>query len=176
MGTLFATAKWAGKLYSGGWVEATEGSITSIEPATGRELADVGLAGTADVRRAVEHAVAAQREWAAAPYDDRAAILLRAADLLVSEREDVEEWVVREAGLPRYFAGALAAAEEFRQAAALASAPSGQVLPSKQPRLSFTRRLPVGVVGLIAPFNAPLVLAVRALAPALAVGNALAEA
>ena len=86
---------------------------------------------------------------------------------------ELEDWVVREAGLPRYFAGALGAAEEFRQAAALASAPFGHVLPSAQPRLSFTRRRPVGVVGVIAPFNAPLILGARAIAPALAVGNAV---
>jgi benzaldehyde dehydrogenase (NAD) len=100
-------------------------------------------------------------------------VLRRAADLLVEYQTDLEDWVVREAGLPRYFAGALGAAEEFRQAAALASAPLGQVLPSVQPRLSFTRRRPAGVVGVIAPFNAPLILAARALAPALAVGNAV---
>jgi benzaldehyde dehydrogenase (NAD) len=47
------------------------------------------------------------------------------------------------------------------------------VLPSTQARLSFTRQVPVGVVGVIAPFNAPLMLAVRAVAPALAVGNAV---
>ena len=56
---------------------------------------------------------------------------------------------------------------------ALASAALGQVLPSSQPRLSFTRRLPGGVVGVIAPFNAPVMLAARALAPALALGNAV---
>ena len=95
------------------------------------------------------------------------------AELLEEHQEELEDWVVREAGLPRYFACALGAAEEFHQAAALASAPLGQVLPSSQPRLSFTRRRPVGVVGVIAPFNAPLMLAARAIAPALAVGNAV---
>jgi benzaldehyde dehydrogenase (NAD) len=99
--------------------------------------------------------------------------LRRAADLLAKHQVELEDWVVREAGLPRYFASALGAAEEFRQAAALASAPLGQVLPSVQPRLSFTRRRPLDVVGVIAPFNAPLILAARALAPALAVGNAV---
>ena len=114
-----------------------------------------------------------QRAWAATPYDGRAKVLRRAAELLVEHQVELEDWVVREAGLPRYFAGALGAAEEFHQAAALTSAPLGQVLPSAQPRLSFTRRRPVGVVGVIAPFNAPLMLAARALAPALAVGNSV---
>ena len=100
-------------------------------------------------------------------------MLRRAAELLAKHQDELEDWVVREAGLPRYFAGALGAAEEFHQAAALASAPLGQVLPSVQPRLSFTRRRPVGVVGIIAPFNAPLMLGARAIAPALAVGNSV---
>jgi benzaldehyde dehydrogenase (NAD) len=170
---LLGAGGWAGKIFSGGWVDGHGRTLISMEPATGRRLADVGSAAPEDVRSAVELAVVAQRAWAATPYSDRAAVLLRAADLLVSEQTEVEDWVVREAGLPRYFAGALGAAEEFRQAAALTGAPLGQVLPSSQQRLSFTRRLPVGVVGVIAPFNAPLMLAARAVAPALAVGNAV---
>jgi len=68
----------------------------------------------------------AQRAWAATPYDGRAAVLRRVAELLVEHQDELEDWVVWEAGLPRYFAGALGAAEEFHQAAALASAPLGQ--------------------------------------------------
>ena len=71
----------------------------------------------------------AQPGWAATPSTARAAVLCRAADLLEEHQLEIEDWVVEEAGLPRYFAGALGAAEEFRQAAALASAPLGQVLP-----------------------------------------------
>jgi hypothetical protein len=77
----------------------------------------------------VQRANDAQPGWAATPYTARAAVLCRAADLLEEHQLEIEDWVVEEAGLPRYFAGALGAAEEFRQAAALASAPLGQVLP-----------------------------------------------
>ena len=173
MAKLLGAAEWTGKIYSGGWIDGAGQPITSVEPATGERLADVGSASAADVRRAVQRACDGQPAWAATSYALRASVLRRAADLLVSERDELEDWIVREAGLPRYFAGALGAAEEFRQAAALASAPLGHVLPSTQQRLSLTRRLPVGVVGVIAPFNAPLMLAARALAPALAVGNAV---
>jgi benzaldehyde dehydrogenase (NAD) len=173
MAELLGTDEWPGRIYSGGWVYGSGRTFKSVEPATGRQLAEVGSASTDDVRRAVQRASDAQPSWAATPYDVRAAVLLRAADLLVECQTELEDWVVREAGLPRYWAGALGAAEEFRQAAALASAPLGQVLPSVQPRLSFTRRRPVGVVGVIAPFNSPVMLAARALAPALAVGNAV---
>jgi benzaldehyde dehydrogenase (NAD) len=114
-----------------------------------------------------------QQDWAVTRYDRRAAVLRRAADLMEEHEDELARWAVREAGVPRYWAGVAGPAEEFRQAATLASAPLGHVLPSAQPRLSLTRRLPVGVVGVIAPFNAPIMLAVRALAPALALGNAV---
>jgi benzaldehyde dehydrogenase (NAD) len=140
MGELLAAAAWAGKIYSGGWVDGGGQTFASVEPATGQQLADVGSAAPDDVRRAVQRASDAQRSWAATPYDCRATVLRRAAELLAKHQDELEDWVVREAGLPRYFAGALGAAEEFHQAAALASAPLGQVLPSVQPRLSFTRR------------------------------------
>jgi benzaldehyde dehydrogenase (NAD) len=170
---LLGDRKWQGKIFSGGWIEGGGDTYASVEPATMRQLGEVGAATPADVGRAVQRAIKVQPGWAATPYDRRAAVLRRAADLMEEHQEEVEDWVVREAGVPRYFAGVLGAAEEFRQAAALASAPRGQVLPSSQPRLSFTRRIPVGVVGVIAPFNAPLFLAARALAPALALGNAV---
>jgi benzaldehyde dehydrogenase (NAD) len=127
-----------------GWMGRRRGSnLASVEPATGRQLVDVGAAAPEDVQRAVQRASDAQQAWAATPHDIRATVLRRAADLLAEHQVELEDWVVREAGLPRYFASALGAAEEFRQAAALASAPLGQVLPSVQPRLSFTRRRPV---------------------------------
>jgi benzaldehyde dehydrogenase (NAD) len=65
------------------------------------------------------------------------------------------------------------AAQECYEAAALASHAIGEIIPSVQPRLSLVRRLPVGVVGVISPFNFPLILAIRSVAPALALGNAV---
>ena len=110
-----------------GWMGRRRGSnLASVEPATGRQLVDVGAAAPEDVQRAVQRASDAQQAGAATPYDIRATVLRRAADLLAEHQVELEDWVVREAGLPRYFASALGAAEEFRQAAALASAPLGQ--------------------------------------------------
>ena len=65
------------------------------------------------------------------------------------------------------------AAEECYQAAALPGQPIGQVLPSEQPRLSMARQLPAGVVAVISPFNVPIILGIRSVAPALALGNAV---
>ena len=65
------------------------------------------------------------------------------------------------------------AAEECYQAASLPGQPIGQVLPSEQPRLSMARQVPAGVVAVISPFNVPIILGIRSVAPALALGNAV---
>ncbi len=65
------------------------------------------------------------------------------------------------------------ATQECYEAAALAHRPAGEILQSNQPRLSLLRRVPVGVVGVISPFNVPLILSIRSVAPALALGNAV---
>src|SRR5207342_3029567 len=65
------------------------------------------------------------------------------------------------------------AAEECYQAASLPGQPIGQVLPSEQPRLSMARQLPAGVVAVISPFNVPIILGIRSVAPALALGNSV---
>ena len=174
--SLLDRSTWEGKIYSGGWVPGSGGEYAAVEPATGDTLAQVGAATAEDVRRAAEAAAGAQREWAALSYDRRAAVLRRAGDLFVQYEDEIHEWLIRESGAIRPFAQFQTrgvAAEECWEAAALASHPVGEVLRSVQPRLSMARRLPVGVVGVIAPFNAPIILAIRAIAPALALGNAV---
>ncbi len=167
---------WEDKIYSDGWVPGSGGSYDAVEPATGRKLARVGAASSADVQRAAQTAARAQVEWAALPYDRRAAVLRRAGQLFLDHEDEIHEWLMRESGAIRPFAGfqtRVVAAEECWEAAGLAGHSYGQLLRSNQPRLSMARRLPVGVVGVIAPFNAPIILAIRSIAPALALGNAV---
>ncbi|MFJ6793098.1 aldehyde dehydrogenase family protein [Streptomyces sp. NPDC091268] len=153
----------------------TGGAAPVVEPATGRTLATLELAAPADVAEAAVRAGAAQRDWARATHLERAAVLRRAGDLFSVHADELRDWLVRESGsIPGKADFELhVAAQECYEAAALASRPTGQVLPSEEPRLSFTRRVPAGVVGVVAPFNVPLVLAVRSVAPALALGNAV---
>ncbi|MFE4964273.1 benzaldehyde dehydrogenase [Streptomyces sp. NPDC056660] len=143
------------------------------EPATGDTLGTVILAAPADVSPAATAARAVQRDWARAPHFVRAQVLRRAGDLFTEHADELREWIVRESGsIPGKADFELhVAAQECYEAAALASRPVGQVLPSEAPRLSYTRRVPVGAVGVIAPFNAPLILSIRSVAPALALGN-----
>ena len=167
---------WAGKIFSGTWVDGSGDAYAAVEPATGAELAQVGAASPADVAKAAERAADAQRDWARLPYDQRARVLRRAGQLFVEHADELNDWIVRESGALRPFAEfqtLAVASEECWEAAALASAPYGEMLRSNQDRLSLTRHLPVGVVGVISPFNAPVILSIRAVAPALALGNAV---
>ncbi len=159
---------WQSRALGGG-----EHAVT--EPATGQELATVTLASAEDVAAASASARAAQAAWAATPHFLRAAVLRKAGDLFTEHAEELSEWLVRESGSIPGKAGfeLHVAAQECYEAAALASRPTGEVLASEAPRLSYTRRVPVGVTGVIAPFNAPLILAIRSVAPALALGNAV---
>lgn len=145
------------------------------EPATGASLATVTTATTRDVHRAAAEAVVAQRDWAATPPRERAAVLRRAAELWTRHIDEVHDWLVREAGSTRAKAAVETdmASRICFDAAALPTHPRGQVLSSDQPRWSFARRLPAGVVSVIAPFNFPLILGIRSVAPALALGNAV---
>jgi benzaldehyde dehydrogenase (NAD) len=173
--TLLDPRIWSGKVNIDGWTGASGGDAPVIEPATGTTLERIGLADAEDVKRACAAAAAAQRSWATVPYNERAAVLRRAGDLFVQAAEEIQDWIVREAGsIPGKAAFETStAAQECYEAAALASRAIGQVLPSAEPRLSMVRRIPAGVVGVIAPFNVPLVLAIRSVAPALALGNAV---
>jgi benzaldehyde dehydrogenase (NAD) len=166
---------WAGKLFSGDWVTPSGGERAVVEPATGEELGRGGLADADGVARATELAAKAQPGWAAASYEERAAVLRRAGTLWEEHAAEVRDWLVREAGSipPKADVEIHGAANECYEAAALPSHPYGRLLPTTQERLSLARRLPAGVVAVIAPFNFPLILAIRSVAPALALGNAV---
>jgi benzaldehyde dehydrogenase (NAD) len=173
--SLLDAKTWTGRIFLDGWRPGSGGERAVVEPATGGELGRVGMASPADVRKAAERAAEAQRAWAAESYEKRADILRRAGDLWAQHAEEVHGWIVREGGSippfgPRQTHFAIHACHE---AAGLASMPHGDLLRTTQPHLSFSRRVPVGVVGVISPFNAPLILSIRAVAPALALGNAV---
>jgi benzaldehyde dehydrogenase (NAD) len=174
MSLLDGTA-WQGKIWSSGWADGSGEPYPVVSPSTGQQLATMGQATAADVSRAAAVAGEAQREWAALPYNERAAVLRRAGDLWHANAEEITGWLMNESGSIGPFAGfqIMTSAQECYEASALASAPYGELLRSSMPRLSMSRRVPVGVVGVIAPFNVPTILSIRAVAPALALGNAV---
>lgn len=167
--------RWTGKINLSGWCDGSGGTQSVIEPATGNELGNVGLASADDVYRATAAAARAQRDWAETPPAERARVLRRAGELWMEHRAEAEGWIVREAGsVPAKAALEVdMAAGICHEASALPTHPQGEVLASADPRWSFARRRPAGVVSVIAPFNFPLILAIRSVAPALALGNAV---
>ncbi|MDQ3945002.1 MAG: benzaldehyde dehydrogenase [Actinomycetota bacterium] len=172
---LLDATTWMSRVYLDGWIPGSDGDHPVVEPATGDELGRVGLASPGDAGRAAARAAEEQVAWATAPYLERAAVLRRAGDLWAHHAEEVQEWIIREAGSIRPKAALETdfASRMCYEAAALATRPYGDLLRTTEPRLSFSRRVPVGVVAVISPFNYPLVLAIRAVAPALALGNAV---
>ncbi|MEU0245588.1 aldehyde dehydrogenase family protein [Streptomyces sp. NPDC006235] len=167
-------AEWTGKIYSAGWCVSDGGTRQVIEPATGDVLAEVGVASSADVARAGARAARAAGDWAAAAPSDRIDVLLRAASALREHSAAFRDWIVREsAGVPAKGDYEITAAlAQLTHAVGLASLPRGEVLAPQAPGgTSLAWRVPLGVIGVINPWNAPLLFAVRALAPALALGN-----
>ncbi|SOE70802.1 benzaldehyde dehydrogenase (NAD+) [Burkholderia sp. D7] len=166
--------KWEGRIFSNGWVPAAGGTAPVIEPSTGDTLAAIGMGLPEDIDRAAHSASAAQPSWAAMPFDQRAAILREAARLLKEHASEINDWNVRECGSTRAKAEweLHATYEQLHMAAAMPMQPEGALFPSALPgRMNFCRQIPIGVVGVIAPWNFPLLLAMRSVAPALAVGN-----
>lgn len=170
------TQIWEDSIFtSGGFVAAGGGVLDVTAPATGETIMTVGLASVDDLDAAVAAATAAQPAWAALPYTERAAVMSKAASILQTDPERLTRWLVPEsgssAGKAAFEAGLVAS--EFAESAGLASQPYGQLLRSMKPRTSIGRYVPVGVVGVISPFNFPAILSTRSVAPALALGNAV---
>jgi betaine-aldehyde dehydrogenase len=159
----------------GEFVDAADGVTEEVtNPATGEVIAEMQLSTEKDVDRAVAAAKRAFPGWAATTPGERAAAILKLADLLEEHAEELADLESADAGKPRgvfledempflcdnlrFFAGA------------------GRVLEGKsageyvENRTSFVRREPVGVVGQIAPWNYPLMMAIWKIGPALAAG------
>jgi benzaldehyde dehydrogenase (NAD) len=153
-----------------------EPGFNVTDKATGKVLGKIALSQASDVSAAARIAKNAQPAWAATSPAEKAAVFRRAANLLETHYEEAQSFLMREAGATRAKADF-----ELRHmtlgilynAAAMTSEPQGLVLPASSGTLSLGRRVPHGVVAVIAPFNVPVVLAIRAVAPALATGNAV---
>ena len=159
----------------GKWVDAAEGGTAEIiNPSTGDTIGEVPNGTQADVDRAVDAAKAALPEWLETTPGERAGMLLKLADALDANTEELAQLESQNVGKPvpaardeipvasdniRFFAGA---------ARLLEGRATGEYMRGYT---SMIRREPVGIVGQIAPWNYPLMMAVWKIAPALAAGN-----
>ncbi|MFG2311416.1 aldehyde dehydrogenase family protein [Streptomyces sp. NPDC048566] len=148
--------------------------IIDFNPYDGEKLASITIATADEVDDAYRAAERAQKEWGATnPYARRA--VFEKALALIDEREaEITEVIIAELGGTRLKAAfELHLVREFlRESIQLALRPEGKIIPSpvdgKENRLY---RVPVGVVGVISPFNFPFLLSIKSVAPALALGN-----
>jgi acyl-CoA reductase-like NAD-dependent aldehyde dehydrogenase len=148
--------------------------LSVLEPATEEVLAQVPRAGREETDAAVARARAAFPAWAAVGPPDRAALLRDLADALEARREDLAVLEARNAGKPIADArGEMGmVVETFRFYAGAPERATGKTIPVDG-GVDMTFREPLGVVGLIVPWNFPLVIACWKVAPALAAGNTI---
>ena len=153
---------------------AAGGHLANSNPATGEPLAPVPDSQAADVEAAVAAARAAFPAWAATPTEARAATLERVATLLEARLDEFAELESRDQGKPVHLARQVdipRAVQNFRYFARAVRQHQDRASHMDGGALNYTRHHPVGVAGLISPWNLPLYLLTWKLAPALATGN-----
>jgi len=147
-------------------------TLEVLEPATEQVLESIPRAGVAEVDAAVARAKAAFPAWRAVAPGDRARLLRRVVAAMEGAHEELALLEARNAGKPIGSArGEIGMAiETFRYFSGASERPGGETIPVAG-GLAFTVREPLGVVGLITPWNFPLAIACWKMAPALAAGN-----
>src|SRR5215203_5473080 len=170
-----ATATLQRKMFiDGKWCEAGNGqTLGVINPATEEVIADVAYGTRADARKAVESAARAMPSWMKLTPFDRAKVLKKTADLMRERADAIARTLTTEQGkpLPEAKAEVLHSADTFEWFAEEGKRAYGQVIPNSAPgKRHLTLKHPVGVVGAIGPWNFPITLQARKIAPALAAG------
>ncbi|MET8801157.1 aldehyde dehydrogenase family protein [Streptomyces sp. NPDC004546] len=150
--------------------------VIDFNPYDDEKLASITVATVDEVDQAYRAAERAQKKWAGTNAYARRAVFERVLRLIEDREQEIADLIIAELGGTRVKAGfELHLAKEFlRESIHLALRPEGRILPSpadgKENRVY---RVPVGVVGVISPFNFPFLLSIKSVAPALALGNAV---
>ncbi|MFR9789939.1 aldehyde dehydrogenase family protein [Streptomyces sp. MB22_4] len=153
---------------SGSW------DVIDFNPYDDEKLASITVATVDEVDQAYQAAARAQKAWADTNPYARRTIFERALRLVEDREQEIADLIVAELGGTRVKAGfELHLAKEFlRESIHLALRPEGRILPSPgEGKENRVYRVPVGVVGVISPFNFPFLLSLKSVAPALALGN-----
>ncbi len=162
-------------LYINGEWRQTAGRFDDLNPSDGTVWARVPDAGVAETRAAIEAAANAFPAWANLKFQERADYMLKVADLIEKRAPDFVAAAQFEGG-GWYGKGVYetkAMPEIFKAAAAVCYAPIGEVLPSLNGKVSTAVRVPMGVIGVISPWNVPGILASRPFSFTMAMGNTI---
>lgn len=148
--------------------------IENFEPATGEVYSHVPDSDERDVARAVEASAKAFSPWSATPVEERSRILLRVAELIEKNRDDLALAESRDTGKPLALAKVVdmqRASVNFRFFAGAVVNFSSEAHPTGATAINYTLRSPIGIAGCISPWNLPLYLFTWKIAPAIAAGN-----
>jgi acyl-CoA reductase-like NAD-dependent aldehyde dehydrogenase len=169
--------KRAQMLIDGEWADSACGREISVESPGNRQIiATVPRGGAEDVDRAVEAASKAFAGWSRVIPRERGRLLQKIADAVEARVEELARIIAEETGnaiRTQARPEAKGAADILRYFGGLASELKGETIPLGEHVLSYTRREPIGVVGAIIPWNAPVLLGALKIAPALCAGNTL---
>lgn len=162
-----------GHVIDGRSVSGSDGFLDVLNPSDGEIIAHVARGGVADVESAVASARSAQMEWAALPPSHRGRVLRALADVIGAHAEELTSLEVRDTGkLPRQARGVVESTRRsFEFYAGVVETLGGRTIQSSREALNYTLLEPVGVTGHIVPWNYPLSMTARSVAPALAAGN-----
>jgi betaine-aldehyde dehydrogenase len=164
-------------LIDGNWVDALSGQDIAVESPGNRQIiARVARGGAEDVDRAVKAATAAFVTWSRVIPRERGRMLQKIADAIEPRVEELARIIAEETGnaiRTQARPEAKSVVDILRYFGGLASELKGETIPLGEHVLSYTRREPIGVVGAIIPWNAPVLLATLKIAPALCAGNTL---
>lgn len=175
--TTFAAQTMDRQFIAGEWREGrSERALTDTNPYDDSTVTTIRQASVEDLDEAYRTAASAQLDWAATAPAQRAEVMRRAAEILNERREEIVQWLVAESGSTVIKANIeiSLAIGITQEAASFPTRMHGQIFDSNTPgREMRVYRKPVGVVGVISPWNFPLHLSQRSVAPALALGNAV---
>jgi acyl-CoA reductase-like NAD-dependent aldehyde dehydrogenase len=162
---------------NGEFVEsADKRTFDNVNPATEEVIAKIAMAGKADLDAAIEGAKKAQPEWAAAPPAKRANLIWKIGDEIMKRRHEFAALEAMDSGKPYkecYSIDVPMAADHFKYFAGVLRSLQGETIPVNDNLFVYTLREPLGIVAGITPWNFPLLMAARKIAPAIAAGNAV---
>jgi acyl-CoA reductase-like NAD-dependent aldehyde dehydrogenase len=174
-----ATLRNARMLIGGKWVESASGEVLEVEdPAHRRPIGEVPRGRAEDVARAVKAAADAFPAWSRTIPRERGRLLTRIADALEARVEELARTIALETGnaiRSQARPEAKTTVDIIRYFGGLGGELKGETIPLGEHVLSYTRREPLGVVGAIIPWNAPVLLAALKIGPSLCAGNTLLE-
>ncbi|WP_112181794.1 aldehyde dehydrogenase family protein [Paraliobacillus zengyii] len=160
---------------NGQWIKGSSDAVVeNYNPYTEKEIMTIPSADESDVNKAYQAAESAQKSWQEVTPAEKQSHFLNLLQLVEKRKDEIIDWLVEESGSTRVKANVEYGIcyEVIKEALSFPTRMTGTILPSNTPgKENFVYRNPKGVIGIIGPWNFPLYLTLRSVAPAIAAGN-----